>query len=74
MLRFRIAELMKQKGVTYREVSEGASVSTNTLYKLAKGKQKMIGLDVIERLLKYFECDPNELMVMVSETNRQDQA
>lgn len=64
MLKFRIKELMREKHVTYRQVSEGASVSTNTLYKLATGKQKMIGLDVIERLLRYFGCRPNDLMVM----------
>ncbi len=65
MLHFRLKELMKEKAVTYRQVSDGAEVSTNTVYKLVKDKQKMIGLDVLERLLDYFDCDLNELIVIV---------
>ena len=64
MLKFKLAELMKEKGVTYREVSEEAKVSTSTLYNLVKGKPKMIGIDVIERLLKFFNCQPNDLMAL----------
>lgn len=64
MLKFRIAELMKERGVTYREVSEGAKVSTNTLYKMVKGKQRMIGVDVLERLCRYFDCTPGDLLIL----------
>lgn len=56
---------MKEKGVTYREVSKEAGISTSTLYKLVKGEPKMIGVDVIARLLDYFNCEPGDLIVKV---------
>lgn len=70
MLKFRVAELMKEKGVTYREVSKGAKVSTSSLYKIVKGKQKMIGVDVLERLLLFFDCSPCDLLVLENEAHQ----
>ena len=65
MIRFRLQELMEQRGLTYRDVSTGAQVSTNTLYRIIKNEARMIGIGVLERLLMYLECEPGDLIELV---------
>lgn len=62
---FRLKDIMDEKGLTYRKVSTEADVSTNTLYKMAKNKLKMVGVDVIDRLCDYLDCEPGDLIVRV---------
>lgn len=63
MLRFLLKKLMEEKGATYRQVSEGAKISTSTLQKVANNQN--VETDVIDRLLNYFDCEPNDLIVRV---------
>lgn len=73
MIQFRLKELMARKErlegkrVTYRDVSETTGISTNTLTLLANNRMKQIGLTTISRLLEYFDCEPNDLIVRVRE-------
>lgn len=67
-IKFRLKELMHERGVTFKQVSEGAGVSTNTLYNMRENKQKQIGVDIIGRLLDYFDCEPGELIVRIKST------
>jgi DNA-binding Xre family transcriptional regulator len=68
---FTLEELMNKRGVTYRQISEEAGVSTNTLYKMVKkapsGDMNTIGLDTIDRLCGYFGIEPGELIIRVSD-------
>ena len=63
MIEFRLRELKEKKGLTYREISKGAGVSTNTLYKMMRNQQKQIGVGVLGRLLDFFDCEPNDLII-----------
>ena len=71
VVQFRLKELMAEKErlagerVTYRAIRDGTGLSTNTLHKIATNNQKMVGLDVIERLCFFFDCDIADLMVRV---------
>ena len=70
-MRFEIKQLMLDKErttgekVTYRKIAAESGISTGILSRLSTGKQKQIALDTIDRLLEYFECDPNDLIVRV---------
>jgi len=70
-IQFRLKELMAEKErltderVTYRSIRDAKGISTNTLYKMATNQQKMVGLDVIDRLCEFFDCEVGDLMVRV---------
>ncbi len=69
-LRWRIRQLMAQKEeqigekVTYQKIYDSTGISPNTLSALATGQAKQVGISTIERLLNYFNCKPNDLIVM----------
>jgi DNA-binding Xre family transcriptional regulator len=68
-LQFRIKELMAQKSrltgepITYETITQATGISSNSLSLLARGKSKMVGISVIERLLEFFSCAVEELIV-----------
>ena len=77
-LQFRIRELMAEKrrltgeAVTYETITDATGISPNTLSLLANNKPKMVGISVIGRLLDYFGCDVDELMVYNREGDGHD--
>lgn len=64
-IKFKLKELMKEHDVTFEELSRQARVSTNTLYNMRENKQKHVGVDVIGRILDFFDCEPGDLIVRV---------
>ncbi len=68
-LHFRLKELMAKREretkrpCTYEVIHEATGISPNSLSTLANNKVKMVGLNTIERLLEYFECEVGELIV-----------
>lgn len=68
-LQFRLRELIAERerktgqNVTYQAIYDETGVSPNTLSTLAQGKVKMVGIKTVERLLDYFDCDVNDLIV-----------
>lgn len=77
-LQFRIRELMAERSrltgevVTYDAITQATGISSNTLSLLARGKTRMVGISVIERLLDYFSVDAGELMVYNREGDGHD--
>lgn len=72
MIRWRLRDLMEARHtatgekITYEKISQATGISPNTLSALATGKAKQVGIETtIERLLDYFDCDPNDLMIRV---------
>lgn len=66
-IKFRLKELMKERDVTFKELNQDTGISTGTLYNIRENRQKMIGVDVLGRLLDFFDCNPNELIVRTSD-------
>jgi len=64
-IKFRLRELMEERCTTFEAVSQGANVSTSTLYKMRENKQRQVGVGVIDRLLTFFDCEPNDLITRV---------
>ena len=70
MIRFRLKELMEQKGVTYRQLSSSAKVSTSILNKMVQEKPRPVQTDVINRLLNYFGCELTDFVVYVPDNGQ----
>ncbi|GHV79779.1 transcriptional regulator [Spirochaetia bacterium] len=57
--------LLAQKGLKKTDLFTVAGISAGTLAKFAKGEQ--VSLDVIERLCKALECQPNDIFEVTSD-------
>lgn len=68
-IKFRLRELMAQKEritgqpCTYEIIRTETGISLNTLSVIANNRAKRVGVDVLDNLLGYFDCAPNDLMV-----------
>jgi len=65
MIQFKLKEIMDERGLSFRQVSAEAGVSTSTLHKMHKNKMSMVGVDVIDRLCEYFDIEPGDLIIRV---------
>lgn len=65
--------LMARKGIaegrrlTLKQVSREAGVPYKTVLAMSDNTLREYPSGVIERICRYFECDPGELLVMVEE-------
>ena len=63
VVRLRIAELLRQRGLKPYDLITGAGFSPHASYKLASedGRFERIGADTIDRLCAFFDVAPGEL-------------
>jgi DNA-binding Xre family transcriptional regulator len=57
--------LLIKKGLKKTNLLELANITTNTLAKFSKREQ--VGLDVIERICKALDCQPNDIFEFVED-------
>ena len=73
MIRFRLPELIADKAFKERrvvplaEVAQATGVHRATLSKIANQPGANIGTDVIDKLCRYFGCQPGDLLTYVAE-------
>lgn len=73
MIRFRLAELVSDKAFKERrvislvEIAEVTGIHRATLSKMANQPGANIGSEIIDKLCKYFDCQPGDLMTFVDE-------
>lgn len=73
MIRFRLAELVADKAFKERrvvplsEIAEATGIHRATLSKMANQPGANIGTDIIDKLCRYFGCQPGELLMFVDE-------
>ncbi len=73
MIRFRLSELIAEKAFRERralsltEVADQSGVHRATLSKMANQPGANIGTDIIDKLCKYFACQPGDLLMYVDE-------
>lgn len=66
MIKFKIFEVMAQKGITTRkELAEKAGVNPSNLGRLIKGEQTRIDTSTLEALCKTLDCQPGDLLEYV---------
>lgn len=68
-IQFRLKELMAAKErkdgakVTYRVIRDETGINLNTLAAMANNKMNMVGLNTIDKLTGYFNCEVGDLMI-----------
>ncbi len=73
MIRFRLAELIADKSfkerrvVTVSEIAQATGIHRATLSKVANQPGANIGTEIIDKLCRYFGCQPGELMTFVED-------
>jgi len=73
MIRFRLTELIADKAfkerrvVSLTEVADATGIHRATLSKMANQPGANIGTDIIDKLCKYFACQPGELLTYVED-------
>ena len=73
MIRFRLTELIADKAfkerrvVSLTEVADATGIHRATLSKMANQPGANIGTDIIDKLCKYFGCQPGELLTYVED-------
>ena len=77
MIRFRLTELIADKAfkerrvVSLTEVAEATGIHRATLSKMANQPGANIGTEVIDKLCRYFGCQPGHLLTYVEEEAEQ---
>lgn len=73
MIRFRLTELISDRAfkerrvVTLSEVAQATGIHRATLSKMSNQPGANIGTDVIDKLCRYFQCQPGDLLMYVEE-------
>lgn len=73
MIRFRLTELIADKAfkerrvVSLTEVADATGIHRATLSKMANQPGANIGTDIIDKLCRYFGCQPGDLMTFVDD-------
>jgi putative transcriptional regulator len=73
VIRFRLAELIADKAfrerraISMAEVAEGSGVHRATLSKMAHQPGTNVGSEVVDKLCRYFGCQPGDVMAYVDE-------
>ena len=73
MIRFLLSELIAEKAfkerrvVSLTEVADATGIHRATLSKMANQPGANIGTDIIDKLCRYFACQPGELLTYVDE-------
>ena len=71
MIRFRLTELIADKAFKERrvvplsEVAEATGIHRATLSKMANQPGANIGTEIIDKLCRYFSCQPGDLLTYV---------
>ncbi len=71
MIKFELKRLIFEwqqshnTGLTYRQLAEQTDLSLSTIYLVANNKSKQIGVETIEKLCRFFDCEPGELIIRV---------
>lgn len=71
MIRFRLAELIADKAfrerrvISLSEIAEATGVHRATLSRVANQPGANVGTEIIDRLCRYFACQPGDLLTYV---------
>lgn len=73
MIRFRLAELISDKAfkerrvISLSEIAEATGVHRATLSKIANHHGANIGTEIIDKLCRYFGCQPSDLLTYIDD-------
>lgn len=73
MIRFRLTELIADKAFKERrvvplsEVAESTGIHRATLSKVTNQPGANVGTEIVDKLCRYFECQPGDLMQYIED-------
>ena len=70
MIESRISEVLGRRRENIMDMARGAGLSYGAAHALYHGTSKSISLDVLDRLCRYFNCQPGDLFVHVPSAER----
>ena len=62
VIKIKLQELADAKGVTLYRVSEDTGIGYSTLHKFKENRVKMINLEYLDKLCRYFDCKPDKIL------------
>lgn len=62
MIRIALKDVAKKKGYTLTDIAAGTGISMNTLSVLGRGESKGIQFDTLEKICRYLDATPNDLL------------
>lgn len=73
MIRFRLTELTADKAfrerrvISMSEIAQATGIHRATLSKIANQPGVNVGTDLIDKLCRYFACQPGDLLTYIDE-------
>lgn len=68
MIRIKLRQLMWDRDMTAVAVHRATGISQSIISEIIHNKRVNVGLDIINKLCVFFECDINDLLEFVPET------
>lgn len=62
MIRMRLDVVMAERKVTGRELAQAAGITEQNLSLLRNGKVKGVRFGTLEKICRYLDCQPGDLM------------
>ena len=78
MIRFRLTELTADKAFKERrviplsEIAQATGIHRATLSKIANQPGANVGTELIDRLCRYFDCQPGDLLTYIADAQAAD--
>lgn len=70
MIRFRLNELLEERGQTVYWLWKKTGIRYATIWQMGKGEVARLNLDVLDRVCEALECQPGDLLVRVESKRR----
>ena len=61
MLEWNLDKYMEESNLSFKDVVEKTNIHKNIISRIRNNRQKRLDLDVLERLIKGLDCQPNDL-------------
>lgn len=67
MIKINLQKLLWEKEITATSVHDATGISQSMLSDIVRGKRTNVGLDIINKLCVYLECDLHDLLEFIPE-------
>jgi putative transcriptional regulator len=67
MIQFKLDDVLAKRDVTKYRLAVDTGIAHSTLWKLETGKAQRIGYDVLEKICRFLECTPSDILHIVDD-------
>lgn len=67
MIKIKLRQLLWDKDITATAVHKATGISQSILSDIMRGKRSNVGLDIINKLCLYLDCDISDLLQFIRE-------